>query len=225
MPIEFRAFSPEDSPDTRKREIALFRENLGVILEHASRIRSCGELFHCTPSFAYVNTIFFGGGPIPLGILLMGWENGLLRETCPRCGRHALWILRLGGGLSLGYKWGICTACREEVFVDCGARGYIPVWRALLPLIASFPLYETLTLEVEKDVPEFSWSRGVVYRRKRVQETFPMKICEPLKLEALIRVLREGREGPCTEVVVLPPPEGPRLLALLRKLAFRRRGW
>ncbi len=213
-----KAFEPEEE-HTRRREFELFRDHLELIFAHTPRILSCGEYFHCRLSFAYVNTFYLGGGPIPLGVLLRGWENGILREDCPRCGRHSLWILRFGGGLVAGHKAGVCTECRAWISLDCGVKGYIPIWRAVVPMILSFPLFETFEVVVEKDVPEFSWSRGLIYRKKRVKEAFKMQVCEPVRLEELLQDLKEGRERTCSEVVFRPETPD------LRKLFFRKRGW
>ncbi len=96
-------------------------------MENSLDILSCGEYFHCKLSFAYIGTIYFGGGYIPLGILILGWEDGILRDKCSCCKQNTLWITGFSGGFSFGVKWGVCVECKKLVIINCKPSDYIEI--------------------------------------------------------------------------------------------------
>ncbi len=163
-----------------------------------------------------MNTIYFGGGYIPLGILLLGWEEGVLKEICPQCKQESWWIVGFGGGLSIGWKWGVCVNCKNYIKTRRGPSDYVNIWRNILPMIRAFPSHRMV--EVEKDVPQFSWLKGIVYKRKKVKER--IGFYNPVSFEELIREIKEGEERECKELVYSfkNTPE-------LKDLFLKKRGW
>ncbi len=180
-----------------KKELHIFTESAELILNNSQKILNCGEYFHCKPSFSFVSTFYFGGGHIPLGVLVLGFERDILRDWCPNCGEVNRWVLSLGGGLSIGWKWGLCLNCKIYSKTEGSATEYIPVWKDLIPLIMSFP--SKGYVEVEKQSPKFSWSNGIIYKNEKIIEK--VVYYNPLSLEEVIHELINGKERKCSDVV------------------------
>ena len=160
MRLKIESFNPQKSNILFRQELLTFINNMELILEYSDKILSCGEYFHCKLSFAYIATTYFGGGYIPLGILLIGREEKILRDFCPYCGKKAVWITGLSGGLSFGSKWGVCERCKKFTISNCKPVDYIKIWKEIVPIILSYPSWKII--EVEKEVPHFSWAEGII---------------------------------------------------------------
>ena len=105
-------YSPQSDPEAiraRREEDELLRQHLPVILANSDRILETPRYFFCRLGTAFMSSlwIFGGGGPIPLGVLVLLWKAGEMIFECPGCGGRLLrggnlWIhsqrlrLRLG---------------------------------------------------------------------------------------------------------------------------------
>jgi len=214
--LKIESFKPEESEEHKKQELNLFIENMDLILENSNKILSCGEYFHCKLSFAYIGTIYFGGGYIPLGILIIGREEGILRDKCLYCNNETLWIAGFSGGFSFGSKWGVCEECKKFVVTNCKPSDYIEIWRKIVPIIHSYPSWQIV--EVEKEVAHFSWSKGVVYKKKKVKEK--INFYKSVKLQELVRELREGKKRKCKELI-----HSFKDTPTLKELLLKRKAW
>lgn len=93
-----------------KEEDELLAKNLNLLLSNSARILARPEWFHCRMGSAYL--AWFGGGSIPLGVLLLLWSGGEMTAGCPGCGAkvHLVGL----GSTPLGSSkrcWGFCAGC------------------------------------------------------------------------------------------------------------------
>ena len=90
------------------------RTLLDVIHRHLDQARSALRYFFRQPTFAYCSWPYVSGdGPLNLGIILMGYERGILTAPCSACSSRVI-VSSFGGSvLSGSNKWsGTCPACR-----------------------------------------------------------------------------------------------------------------
>ena len=82
-------YAPRNDPErlqVRQAESKLFREQLPLVLANADRILATARYFYCQFDDAYLSAIWLsGGGPIPLGALLLLWRRGHMVFECPEC--------------------------------------------------------------------------------------------------------------------------------------------
>lgn len=92
----------------------LFVENLALIRKHDKDILECADYFFCPLPFASCSWPYVGGdGPLCLGYLMLGWEDGILLEQCEHCGSDCLITSFAGSPLSGSNSWsGICGTCK-----------------------------------------------------------------------------------------------------------------
>jgi hypothetical protein len=103
------AYRPHPGEDSRLKEMESLRRGLALILRNLDRILRTPRFFFCQLQSAHSWTFWFGpSGPIPLGVLVLLWEDGKMIHGCPECG---------GGSFSGGDIWGLCADC-----------GYTVVW-------------------------------------------------------------------------------------------------
>lgn len=153
-------FPPGDSETRKVREIEdeLLREYLPIVLTSSEQILATPRYFYCQLANAYLSSPYvFGGGPIPLGVLLLLWDAGAMRFECPSCGGslHAIGVA--GSILSgSGSAWGICTGCRTAQRVTKGRFGRtISAVGKLLPRYRNEPIIE------KGGRPRFDWKDGL----------------------------------------------------------------
>ncbi len=95
-------------------EAELLAKNLGLILAGTDLILARPEWFHCRPKQAYL--AYWGGGGIPLGVLLLLWGQGNMTARCGECGSTV--YLAGMGSTPLGSRkdcWGACAGCGRWV--------------------------------------------------------------------------------------------------------------
>lgn len=93
-----------------KKEDELFAKNLNLLLANSSRILARPEWFHCRMESAYL--AWFGGGSIPLGVLLLLWSEGKMTAGCPGCGAKVHLVGMSSTPLGSSKKcWGVCAGC------------------------------------------------------------------------------------------------------------------
>lgn len=94
----------------------LFSKNLERIKINAAKILETAEYFYCELPFAWCSWPYVGGdGSLPLGYLLLGWENGIFIEPCPDCKSDCYTFAFAGSPLSGSNNWaGSCDACKTR---------------------------------------------------------------------------------------------------------------
>ena len=153
--------SGNDPENVRARleESRLFRESLPVILANADRILATPRYFFCQLDSAYMSSLwwFRGGGPIPLGVLLLLWRKGKMIFECPDC-RGLLHAVGISGSMlsGCGSAWGPCLDCGEEKF----ARGQMgDTMLAVGPMLSE---YRNEPVVQRGKRPSFDWKDGLV---------------------------------------------------------------
>lgn len=124
---------PQDEID---REWLLLSENLQMIIDNTPHIIKHKKYFYTQFSSAVIGTTIHGEEFIPLGILLLLWQDGNLKDTCPHCG-GTVYIIGAGGSpLSGSHKWyGCCAKCRERI---TGSSIFSNIWRPAVELKNKF---------------------------------------------------------------------------------------
>jgi hypothetical protein len=151
------AYRPQGDAKSRRKEMEILRRGFPLILRNLGRILMTPRFFFCQLQSAYSWTFWFGpGGPIPLGILVLLWEDGKMIHGCPECGGrfHAVGV---GGSFSGGSVWGLCADCGYvgKFSSRSWLQGFLAVAR-LLPLYKNEPIIEN------GKRPRFDWKDGPV---------------------------------------------------------------
>ena len=154
-------YSPPNDPEDRvAREVeeALLCEYLPLILANSERILETPRYFFCQISAAWLSSIWvYGGGPIPLGVLLLLWDAGEMRFECPSCG-SSLYAIGVAGSIlsGSGSAWGVCAGCRTAQRVTKYRFGRpISAVGKLLPRYRNEPIIE------KGKQPRFDWKDGL----------------------------------------------------------------
>jgi hypothetical protein len=190
MVISSTGFDPASvSPEERIQELALFLEHLQLILDNSNAILKRAEYFFCQPVNAWCSWPYVtGDGPIPLGYLLLAWQQELLTAPCPECGDRLL-VVTFGGSPLSGSNW--CNGCCQS----CGKvrrQRWEHFWRqakCILKLRDHFP-FEVREWE-EYDGFVFSWGDSGL-RPARKERLLRKQVCEPVSLSTLIGELKSG---------------------------------
>jgi len=178
----------------------MLRREFPLILRNLRYILRTPRFFFCQLQSAYSWTFWFGpSGPIPLGVLILLWENGEMIYDCPKCGGR-LHAVGVGGSFNGGAFWGLCADCSYDSKVV--SRSWIQGFFAVARLL---PLYKNeLIIEYGKR-SRFDWKYGLV------GETTPDKVLvppvEPVDLAALLAELEAAEGGAAI------PDEGPEPVA------------
>ncbi|GAB6059050.1 hypothetical protein [Desulfonatronum parangueonense] len=153
---------------SRERDLELIRENLGLFIENTEYILSRPEYFNITSDAAYLGLIVGLYWQIPLGVLLMLWQEEKLVTTCPEC-REKAYIINAHGSSGSGVNrfTGICGKCTS---IFRGSLASFPeLWHVLLRMREKYPSCKPQTPLSTK---RFSWKEGVVEVSIPSQETF-----------------------------------------------------
>lgn len=88
-----------------------------LLRANAARIDSRRDFALCTMRCAFISIAYIGGsGPIPLGLLLKMWEDGMGSGQCPDCGSRTLYVCAGGSPLSGSHSvFGICDPCNKTL--------------------------------------------------------------------------------------------------------------
>jgi hypothetical protein len=112
-------YGPQQDPEARRAqeiEDELVREHFAVILENLDRILDTPRYFFCQLRSAWFSCLWvYGGGPIPLGVLALLWNEGKMLYGCPSCG-FRLHAVGLTGSILTGVRsaWGFCAGCGQK---------------------------------------------------------------------------------------------------------------
>ncbi len=154
-------YFPPESPEVKRGgefEDELLREYLPVILVNSERILDTPQLFYCQLADAWLSSMWlYGGGPIPLGVLLLLWDAGEMRFECPSC-RGPLCAVGVSGSIlsGCGSAWGVCAGCRQSRRHRGSISRAIRAVGNLLP-----PQYRNESVIERGKRPLFDWKDGL----------------------------------------------------------------
>ena len=95
--------------------ITEFRENFPLIWKYREGICNTPELSNITDEKIGVGTSFAGLAKIPLGALLIKYNNGLLRcGHCNHCDCQLLGYFSTRGLSGHGFHWAFCPSCGQD---------------------------------------------------------------------------------------------------------------
>ena len=95
--------------------IIAFRENFPLIWKYREGICNTPELSNITDENLGAGASFAGLAKIPLGALLIKYNNGLLRcEYCHKCDCRTLGYFSTRGLSGHGYHWAFCPNCGQD---------------------------------------------------------------------------------------------------------------
>ncbi len=178
----------EDPPNdleairARRKDHDLLQQHLPVILANSDRVLEAPRYFFCQPRTAYMSSlwIFGGGGPIPIGVLLLLWKALKMIFVCPACGGKVYAVGISGSVLSsCGSIWGPCLNCNQGQHLRRDRLGET--------ILAIGPLLRNHRNEpvIEKgERPRFDWKEGVVGESTPARVIIPA--VEPVNLETLV---------------------------------------
>jgi len=104
------------APNFDEQDKDLFIENLDLLLLSEQVILNDRDYFFTPLTFAWCSWPYVSGdGPLPLGYLLRGWSEQILKEPCPECCGDVLVVSFGGSPLSGAHSWsGFCKDCRTK---------------------------------------------------------------------------------------------------------------
>ena len=135
-----------------------FLSNFKLILKNQDLIIKDPQHFFILLHRLHVGTTISGVSFIPLGVLLLLWQEGHLIRSCPQCGSKSYIFQAGGSALSGSHSFSaFCPEC-ENVFCSRGcsfSRIYFPIFDKL----KEFPNTQTIRI---RRTQHFSWSKGLV---------------------------------------------------------------
>lgn len=106
------------SPFSYADEKQAFLAHIPWLIEDAQSLLANTEVFKSFPGdFAHTSWPYISGdGPLCLGLLLLGWQNGVLCDRCDACG-SVVYVFRFAGSPLSGRNSfsGYCVTCQAEV--------------------------------------------------------------------------------------------------------------
>lgn len=184
MVIVSCGFSPCADEITAARDLFLFRATLPLLLANESAILQCAEYFYSQPAFSWCSCAFIAGGPLPIGYLILSWQNDRLIGNCPHCASKVL-VTSFAGSPLTGSNWwkGFCRSC-NHMKVGRFDRLVTEI-TFILRLRKIYPI--SVTKIEEFDGFMFDWDRGLKPATKTRKITVP--VTEPVSFEQLIAEL------------------------------------
>jgi len=149
---------PERSSDEQREDFRLFCDHFDLIKENAKMIIEDAKLFYCKFHFAMVGNYIMGVRYLPVGVLLLLWEEESMTDYCLECG-NKIYIIGAGGSPLSGTNsyWGYCPCCKKEV------RGsYKPFHALWRPAIKMLRGYRNITVIERRKTQYFSWKHGII---------------------------------------------------------------
>ncbi len=174
----------------------LFTENLDLIRVNEQMLLETAEYFFCELPFAWCSWPYVGGdGPLCLGFLLLGWQDGIFKEPQQGCHGECL-VLSFGGSpLSGSNSWsGICAQCKtKKGNRDTVHKPFLKKVIFVTDLRKRFPQRIKLWEEYQGTKSSFAGDglEPAVQKRLKTIELF-----KPVTLIELIQELKERIERP-----------------------------
>lgn len=184
--IESHGYTPAP---VRAEEERTFCNQIPQLFENAEIILAHLEYFHCYPGeFAYTSWPYLrGDGPLCLGHLVLGWQLGILVQTCPECG-GSVYVYSIAGspGSGRNSSSGYCPTCRFGMRRRSEGKLFIERIGFVIELRDAFPF--SMQEWVEDDVIAFSWG-GNGFESVRKKHLVTRAIVEPLSFQTVVREL------------------------------------
>ncbi len=182
-----RGYGPPDDPelrDAKEIEDELFRQYFPLIRSSSETILETPRYFFCQLKSAWFSSLWiYGGGPIPLGVLVFLWDQCKMVYDCLSCDGSIYAVGIRGSILSgSGYVWGLCERCgwcqrdRQE-----GDGTNMTAVGELLRVYRNEPIIEKGTQ------PIFDWKDGL--KGEYTPDRVIVPAVEPVDLWTLIREL------------------------------------
>ncbi|PTN39108.1 hypothetical protein [Desulfonatronum sp. SC1] len=142
----------------RERELELIREHLGLFIENTDFILSRPEYFNITSDAAYLGLMVGFYWRIPLGVLLMLWQEQKMIATCPKC-QGKVYVLSAHGSSGSGVNkfTGICIKCTS--IIRGSLASFPEFWHVLLRMREKYPPRKP---QLPVRTKRFSWVEGIV---------------------------------------------------------------
>ncbi len=126
---------PQDEIDRENQQLS---ENLHLIINNSERIYKQEKYFYIQLSSAVIGTTTTGGRFMPLGVLLLVWEGGHLKDICPHCGGTVYITGAAGSALSGTHFWyGYCVKCKQRV--TGRGSGFSRIWGPAFEMKSKYP--------------------------------------------------------------------------------------
>ena len=113
--LELPVLTNKQKNISKESGIIAFRENFPLIWKYREGICNTPELSNITDENLGAGASFAGLAKIPLGALLIKYNNGLLRcGRCSRCDCQTLGYFSTRGLSGHGFHWAFCSNCGQD---------------------------------------------------------------------------------------------------------------
>jgi len=178
-----------EEPDGKEVEdqdgvLRLLCENFQLFQTYSQHIQSQPHLFFCQVPRAMIHASWIPNYEVPLGILLMLWDDGKWLLPCPEC-YGVLYLIGGGGSVMSGWNrcWGICLVCGLQY---AEARSFLQdIYKPAARLLETYG--DNRPVMIRPDPQPWSWVKAPMY----VPEPIPRRPIEPGHLAELIEDLQE----------------------------------
>ena len=182
-----RGYGPPDDPElqrTREIEDEIFRHYFPTILANFETILETPRYFFCRLESAWLSSLWiYRGGPIPLGVLVLLWEECKMVYDCASCDSRVYAVGIRGSILSgSGYFWGLCERCGWQQRDRQEGDG--PNMTAVGELLR---VYRNEPIILKGTQPTFDWKDGL--KDESTPDRVIVPAVEPVDLWTLIKEL------------------------------------
>jgi hypothetical protein len=156
--IELEIPLPEKSPEENKKDSELFLKFFQLISDNRNRILEKPEYFYVRFDGAYIAGIMIGGRYIPLGVLILLWNDNKWKAECSNCQDEVFIYAAAGSPFSGRNQYtGVCIGCKKKVYGRLGSFGVL--WG---PAFEMCKLYKNTQKILRTKSRWFSWGKGII---------------------------------------------------------------
>lgn len=169
--------------DDQDRDLQLLQNNLQLFQTYSQHIQSQPHLFYCSIPKAILQASWVPNYEVPLGILLMLWDNGNWMEPCPIC-YGILYLVGGSGSVMSGSNrcWGICLVCGLQY---AAARSFLQdIYKPAARLLVIYG--DNRAVVPYRESPVWSWTQKPLY----VPPAAPQRPIDAVNLVELIESLK-----------------------------------
>lgn len=156
--IEKRMPLPERNREEQHEDFTLFCDHFNLIKQNAKIIIADEKLFYCSFHLAMIGNYIMGVRYLPVGLLLLLWEDEMMVDSCQEC-CNKIYIIGAGGSPLSGTNryWGYCPYCEKEV--KGSYKPFHALWRPAIKMLSG---YRNITVLECRKTQHFSWRYGLV---------------------------------------------------------------